>query len=101
MEIQGHKFSECAAEICPDVLQGKTPGVWLKGKYTKGCIFGLEDLKRTGFYRIDGWEFYFGAYLKQFIIRQWGSYEKQYAPNKTALRNSTFGRIDEIIAVNK
>jgi hypothetical protein len=35
--------------------------------------------------------------LKKYIYKQYGQWSEAYAPNKTLLRQVTYGRIDKII----
>ena len=93
--MKAYKFSECAKEK-PEILNGQTPQEFLKSKYVRGSIFGLDGLQSSGVYRYMGWAFNFRPYLKRFVVKQYGSWQEYYAPNKTALRNSLFGRIEEI-----
>ena len=98
-EVRSYKFSTTASEVCPEILCGKTPKQFLKDKYQRGLIFGLEHLKKSGIYKEAGWIFDFKPYLKKFIVEQYGCLEKEYAPNKTAIRNSTYGVIDAIYEI--
>lgn len=96
-KIPAYKFSPCATPTPPEILGGKSPMEFLKSKFVRGCIFGLDELHRNGHYKLSGWSFDFTEYLKRFVIHQYTSWFTRYAPNKTMLRNSTFGSINEII----
>jgi hypothetical protein len=78
-------------------LNGKTPEQFLKYKYTRGCIFGLDHLQKYGTYRYMGWMYSFKPFLKKFLVKQYDQWQEYYAPNKTAIRNSLYGRIQKII----
>ncbi len=95
MTLSSYQFSSDAPQ--PDILEGKTPMEFLRSKYTRGCIFGLDHLKSRGVYRLRGWEFNFRPYMKRFVVRQYGTWQEYYAPNKTALRNSIYGEIQKIV----
>lgn len=101
LKLRFYKFSPSATEIAPDILRGGTPEQFLKGKYTRGCIFGLDLLQRAGIYQLSGWEYNFRPCLKRFLVKQYGSWSEYYAPNKTALRGSLYNRIEEIVEIPK
>ena len=48
MKIEAYKFSPTAPDVAPDILQGQSPEEFLKKKYVKGCIFGINDLLKEG-----------------------------------------------------
>ena len=48
-----------------------------------------------------GWRFDFSDVLKPFLVRQYGSWSEYQAIDKTALRNTLFGRIEKIVEINK
>lgn len=54
------------------------------------------SFSRTGV-AILGWIVSFRDVLKRMLYRQYGSWHETYAVNKTYLRKSTYGRIDEIV----
>lgn len=95
MTLTARQFSSDAPQ--PDILHGRTAIEFLKEKYQRGCIFGLDNLHHRGVYRLSGWEFNFRPFLKRFVVKQYGSWHECYAPNKTALRNSTYGAIEKIV----
>lgn len=90
--MQGVKFTDTTAPMreIPD------PVAFLKSQYQRGCIFGLDNLKRSGRYREMGWEFDFRPYMKKFLVKQYGQWSEEWAPNRTAIRNSTYGTIQAI-----
>ena len=46
---------------------------------------------------VAGWAFDFSEVLKRFVIKQYGQWHEVYAVDKTAIRKTTYGRIDDII----
>lgn len=100
-EVSIRKFNPAANDPSPDILENCTPEEFLKSKYIRGCIFGLDNLQKEGVYRLMGWKFDFRLFLKRFLVKQHESWSEYYAPNKTSLRKSIYGRIDEIVAIPK
>ena len=98
-EIQAYRFNPSASETAPDILQGTSPIQFLKCKYQRSMMFGLDNLKQTGCYKILGWRFDFRPYMKEFVVLQYGHWQSEWATNKTAIRNSTYGRIEKIVEV--
>lgn len=88
-----YKFTTTTAK--KPIYEG-TAREFLKGKYNKNFMFGLDNLKNYGVYKIMGWIVDFRPILKKFIVKQYGSLYEAYAFNKTDLRNSIFGRIEYI-----
>lgn len=99
--LSAYAFSTTACNSKPDILNGKSINDFLKEKFDKGCISGQENLKKYGVYRILGWEFNFRPYLKRFIVKQYDQWSECYAPNKTALRKCTNGKIQEIYEITE
>ena len=97
MKIESYPFSECATPQPTDILQGKSPQEYLKAKYQRGCIFGLDQLKQSGYYRLMGWAYNFRPHMSLFVVKQHDHWQEEWAPNKTAIRNSTYGRIQAIV----
>jgi hypothetical protein len=95
-QVQAYKFSQTATDTPTITIDN--PVEFLKSKYTRGSIFGLDNLQRSGRYKLMGWSYDFRPYLKRFIVKQYGSWQDYYAPNKTALRSSIYGRIEEIVS---
>lgn len=88
-------FSDTAIENAPDILKGLSVADWLKGEYTRHNFYGLDNLKRYGYYKLAGWLYQFN--MPKFLVKQYGEWHEYYAPNKTCLRNALFGRIEKII----
>ena len=99
------KFSNTAQETVPDILKGGTEKEFLVPKYSAGSIqlvFGLDNLLRTGVYRLLGWEFNFKGHLKLFYYQdKRGECYKAYAPNKTLLRKAIYGTIFDIVEIER
>jgi len=96
--MQAYKFVKTDS-LCPDVLSGKSEQEFLRLKYQRGMMFGLDTLQKTGTYRLSGWSFNFRPFMKRFLYKRYGEWVEVYAPNKTSLRNSVYGRIQEIIEI--
>lgn len=99
--MKSYVFSETATLEPPDILNGMTPKQFLKSKYVRGSIFGLDSLMSYGLYKYMGWAFDFTPFLKKFITKQYGILSEQYAPNKTALRKATYGEIEILCELEK
>ena len=69
---------------------------FLKNRYNKNFMFGIDNLKQYGIYKIMGWIIDFKPILKKFIVKQDNYLYECYAFNKTDLRNSIFGKIEYI-----
>jgi len=69
---------------------------FLKSKYNRNFMFGIENLKQSGVFKIMGWIIDFRPILNKFIVKQHGYLYECYAFNKTDLRNSIFGKIEYI-----
>lgn len=106
MTLGAYKFSNTALETQPNILKLNgndiSPEEFLKLKYGGGIAFGIDNLLKSGVYRIHGWKFDFRPYLHRYVYCQYGTWTEAWAPNKTALRKVIIGKIDEIIeAINK
>lgn len=88
-------FSNSATEHAPDILNGRQAAEWLKERYVRGCIFGLDNLMYHGCYKLSGWLYRFN--MPKFLVKQHGNWQEYYAPNKTCLRKALYGKIDKII----
>jgi len=74
----------------------QTAREFLKERYNKCFMFGIDNLKELGGYKLLGWFIDFKPIMKKFIIKQDGHLYEAYAFNKTDLRKSIFGRIQYI-----
>jgi len=93
--LQSYAFSSTATPTAPNILGTQTITEFLKTKYGKGCIFGIENLHK-GYYKLAGWCFDFNPYLKTYLVKQYGQWAEYKAPNKTLLRRSLYGKVDKI-----
>ena len=98
--VTGWKFSTTATENRPSLLGNyKTVAEFLASKFTRGSIFGLDNLQSYGMYKIMGWQFDFRPFLRRFVVEQHGHWQAYYATNKTALRNSLWGRLETVVEI--
>ena len=68
--------------------------------FDKHCSASYNALR--GYYREGGWQYDFRDELKRFVYKDnYGSWYEVYAPNKTAVRNSVYGRIKEIVELKR
>ena len=70
---------------------------FLKEKFSNQFNFGTDNLSSRGEYREMGWSYNFRPHLKKFLIKQHGSWQEIYAPNKTLARKQFIGKIDKIV----
>lgn len=96
--VRKWKFSECAVDVAPDILEGADVATWLKSKYFRGCVFGQDHLMSSNVYKLSGWCFLFN--MPRFLVKQYGNWHEYCAPNKTLLRQTLYGRIDRIVAIS-
>jgi len=89
-------FSETATEQKP-TFSVRTAEEFLKLNYINSHNFGNDNLRKEGTYMISGWAFNFRPFLKRYLVKQYGQWQEYYAPNKSLLRKSTYGKITEII----
>lgn len=92
--VTRYKFSSSAKEVPPMEIEDGMQ--FVKSKYIKGCIFGQDNLLRSGTYKLAGWSYDLKPFLKRIIVNQYGNWQAYYAPNKTALRTVLGGTINEI-----
>ncbi len=75
------------------------PKEFLVNLYQERFAFGLDNVRRSGIYKIGGWAIDFNPFLKRFIVKQWGDWQEYRSPNKTLLKKSLFGRIQKIVEI--
>ncbi len=75
------------------------PEKYLNGVFSYKTHSQLHNVQKSGTIKIMGWEYDFRPFLKKFWYMQYGQIYQAFAPNKTALRKATFGRIDKIVEV--
>jgi hypothetical protein len=96
--LESHAFSTTAVASAPDILNGRSIIEFLESKYTRGCIFGLDNLYK-GYYLYMGWCYNFLPYLKTYLVKQYGNWQEYKAPNKTLLRRSLYGKVEKVIEI--
>jgi len=64
--------------------------------FDKGCNFFLNEVSKNGKAKLMGYKYDLTPYLKKYLVKQYGTWEEYFAPNKTLLRRSIYGRIDKI-----
>lgn len=63
----------------------------------RSCVW---ETLRTGCLKLGGWCYDFREDLRKFVFKDYyGNWHEVYAPNKTAIRNSVYGRILKIIEI--
>lgn len=97
MNIVQFAFHDRVPTTPADILNGKSEKEFLTEKFQKGCVFGLDHLMQSGCYKLGGWAYYFD--MPKFLVKQYGQWSEYFAPNKTALRNALYGRIDKIVTL--
>ena len=95
--VEFWKFSETATD--KHIMKIDDPKEFLKTSYASPHSFGVINLKESGIYRLMGWAYNFRPYLKKYLIKQYGQWSEYYAPNKTTLRSTIYGRIDKIVEI--
>lgn len=96
-KIRFYKFSTCATEMPPFYIDD--PKEFLLSKFSKENRFNNDNLSSYGIYKRAGWLYDFKPYLKKYLIKQYDQWNERYAPNKTMLRNATYGAIQNIIEI--
>jgi hypothetical protein len=46
-----------------------------------------------------GYRFDFSDVLRKFLVNQYGQWNEYYAPDKTSLRNTLYGTINQIVEI--
>ena len=66
------------------------------------CCSAVHDALSFGCLKLGGWCYDFRDELKKFIYKDYyGGWTEVYAPNKTAIRKSVYGRIVKIIELGE
>ena len=71
----------------------------LNSIFGDSCHSLLSNIKNYGYSKIMGYQYNLKPYLKKYVYKQFDSWHECFAPNKTLLRKSTFGKIDKIIEI--
>lgn len=96
--VVGYPFvSHVNQELKPTI---ENPKDFLKRAYVR-FYTNNNNLLRFGYYKLMGYLYDFKPYLKKYLYKQYGSWHEVYAPNKTLLRQATYGKIDKIIELEK
>jgi hypothetical protein len=96
-KVRFYKFSTSATETPPFYIDD--PKGFLLSKYTKQNRFNNDNLTKYGIYKRAGWLYDLKPYLKKYVVKQYDQWSESYAPNKTILRNVTYGTIQNIIEI--
>ena len=92
--IKPFKFSSTATP--EPTIEINNPVEFLKSKYAVPFTFGLDNLQRDGIYKLQGWAYDLRPFLKKILVKQYGSWQEYYAPNKTALRKLLYGVVEKM-----
>ena len=60
----------------------------------------LNNLQNSGYIKCMGYLYNIKPYLNKYVVKQYNSWQEYFAPNKTLLRKSIYGKIDKIVQVN-
>ena len=92
-------FHDRVSDVAPTILNDYTicPKEYLKGVFDGGYHGSLDNIKENGKMLWAGWSYDFTPFLKKYLYKQYGSWTECYAPNKTLLRKSVYGRVDQIV----
>lgn len=71
----------------------------IKSIYQSKHHLYLNMLHSCGVIRNMGYSFDVRSHLKKFVCKQYGSWQEYYAPNKTLLRESLYGRVEMIVEI--
>ncbi len=62
-----------------------------------------ENVQNNTYFRtaipLMGYRFDFGDVLNKYLVNQYGQWNEYYAPDKTSLRNTLYGRINQIVKI--
>ena len=93
-----YKFNKHTIHAKPEFLHGKTEKEWLEEIYSDRTHCQLDNLRAGLGYRLLGWA-YVPVLKKYYYSDNYGNVYTAYAPNKTLLRKSTYGKISDIIEI--
>lgn len=82
-----------------DICNGLSPKEYLKTIYKHNTNSCLSSLRTNGVIRSMGWEYDFKSYLKRYVYKLHNNWHECYAPNKVAVKTSTFGTVKEVIEI--
>lgn len=62
-----------------------------------------ENVRNNAYFRtavpLMGYRFDFSDVLRKFLVNQYGQWSEYYAPDKTSLRNTLYGTINQIVEI--
>lgn len=62
-----------------------------------------ENVRNNTYFRtavsLMGYRFDFSDVLRKFLVNQYGQWSEYYAPDKTSLRNTLYGTINQIVEI--
>lgn len=62
-----------------------------------------ENVRNNTYFRtavpLMGYRFDFSDILRKFLVNQYGQWNEYYAPDKTSLRNTLYGTINQIVEI--
>ena len=68
-------------------------------EYVTDRLYGMSG-SHSGSYKLGGFVAHFSHVLPKILVKQYGSWQEYFAPNKTALRKVLHGTIDEMTYVD-
>jgi len=92
-------FNEAGIESAKTLKVITNPKEELTSIYSNRNHSQLANLKDYGIYRIRGCQYNFKTYLKRYVYKQYDMWREAYAPSRTLLRKSTYGKIDKIVEI--
>lgn len=97
--MQYFKFSETAtSEPSQDIIEN--PRSFVKKELGDKNRPLSDDIKFTGFFKINGWAYDLRPYLKRYVYKQYGNWHEIWALNKTNARYLIGGRIQKIVEID-
>ena len=93
-----YKFNKHTIYAKPEFLHGKTEKDRLEESYSNRTHFQLDNLRDGLGYMLLGWA-YAPVLKKYYYSDNYVNVYTAYAPNKTLLRKSTYGKIRDIIEI--
>jgi hypothetical protein len=91
--MQVSQFSS-TAEANPIQIDVDT---FIKHAYGDGYVGCQVDMLQYGKYKRMGWQYDFREYLSRYVVKQHGTWQEYYAPNKTILRKVLGSNITKIV----
>ena len=99
-EVNFYRFNPQATQTAREDYIN-SPAEFLEKNYTKGGYY-LDALANTGYVRNMGWIYDYRSFLKLYVVKFLNAGLREvYAPNKTAIRKTSYGRIIYIVEIPK